>query len=91
MAKELKIWNGHLSSGLFKRHNVYVAAYSAKQACELLTEHCKSHISSYELKNYFHKGSWGNSMDGIIPTEPCVYAQKEYKEPFLVFAENSQN
>ena len=72
MAKQLKLWNG--------RGHIYVAAYTQKQAAELVSrasygdEH-PNLISTNEIKDYYSFGSWGNSMNGIIPTEPCVYVE----------------
>jgi len=74
MAKTLKIWNGR-GHGDFTNGHFYVAAYTKKQACELIGKASgyKSPISYSEITNYYSEGSWGNSMDGIIPTEPCIY------------------
>ena len=78
MAKQLKIWNG-MGSGKYKRRTIYVAAYSARQACEIIATACglAYPISATELKDYYNKGCWGNSMKGIVPAEPCVYVQSE--------------
>lgn len=83
MAKQLKIWNGRFD----QRGHCYVAAYSRKQAAELL---CKA--KGYkaeglllgrmirEIQVYFSAGAWGNSMDGIEPVEPCVYVSKKWND-----------
>lgn len=76
--KSLKIWNGR-GHGKYNNGYIYVAAYSNKQACELVGKACECYgpISANELTNYYHKGAWGNDMDGIVPTEPCVYVQEK--------------
>jgi hypothetical protein len=75
--KTLKIWNGRGHRKYYNYH-IYVAAYTIKQAVELINTACDSWITSREIAVYYSKGCWGNSMDGIIPTEPCVYVLKEY-------------
>jgi len=74
MAKKLKKWNGGAPGG--RNGSVYVAAYNQKQAAELISKAFNSWTTISEIKNYFHSGSWGNPMNGIEPTEPCVYHQK---------------
>lgn len=92
MNKQLKIWNGRCHGHKYSRHHAYVAAFSMKQATELLSmafygnEH-KDIITTHEISNYYNKNAWGNKMDGIIPTEPCVYLcdeQKSTNKPFRV-------
>lgn len=72
--KPLKIWNGR-GHRRFDRGTIYVAAYSMKQAAELVGRACETYISANEIKVYYSP-CWGNAMNGIIPTEPCVYATK---------------
>jgi len=79
MGKQLKIWNGTVWSGDYKYGSVYVAAYSMKQAVELINKALGTYMSPSIIKNYYHKGCWGRAMDGIVPTEPCVYASKEFR------------
>lgn len=75
--KNLRIWNGRCYGRKYPRHHAFVAAYSLKQATELLTkalfEDGWGKISPYEIKTYYSADCWGNTMDGIEPTEPCVY------------------
>lgn len=76
--RALKIWNGRVHGSKYERHHAYVAAYSLKQAAELLSmaffgSDYKDLISTFEISKYYSKGAWGKKMDGIIPTEPCVY------------------
>lgn len=80
MAKKLKIWNGRGHGHEYGKGSFYVAAYSIKQATELLIKAAGSHISGNEVKVYYNPGTWGNSMNGIQPTEPCVYGIKRYGE-----------
>lgn len=78
MAKQLKIWNGRGYGQKYNRHHVYVAAYSVKQAAELIGQALGLYrsIGSHEINNYYSKGCWGNNMDGITATEPCVYVSQ---------------
>ena len=88
MAKQLKIWNGRSHGHKYYRHHVYVAAYSIKQAAELVSAACfdgrKDLVSTSEIRVYYHKDCWGNSMDEITPTEPCVYMDFNNERPFRV-------
>lgn len=86
MSKELKKWNG--GGGGHKQGSVYIAAYTKKQAGELLAkfkgyaDFCKlvEGRMNREIKNYFSP-CWGNPMAGIEPTEPCLYWSKRYEKP----------
>lgn len=90
--KTLKIWNGRTHGHIYRRHHVYVAAYSIKQAAELVSMACfgedhKDLVSTSEINHYYSKGCWGNVMNGIIPEEPCVYMCDESysnNKPFRV-------
>ena len=86
MAKKLKIWNGRGQGHPYEGHHVFVAAYSQKQAAELVGQvFGHSTVGVGEIANYFSAGCWGRTMDGIIPTEPCVYLEKNYAGiPFRV-------
>jgi hypothetical protein len=82
MSKQLKIWNGR-GHGKYDKYHIYVAAFTQKQAAELVSSACfgcNDRISVSELRNYYFEGSWGNPMDGIVATEPCVYINS-YKNP----------
>lgn len=81
MSKKLKIWNGR-SHGKYNKGHIYVAAYSQKQAAELISKSCNTFITANEIREYYSP-CWGNSMNGIEPTEPCVYIQERVfqKEP----------
>lgn len=76
--KKLKIWNGR-GYRKYNSGHIYVAAYSQKQAVELICKACECYIGVYEIQNYY-SNCWGNPMDGIVPTEPCVYASKELRD-----------
>lgn len=90
--KTLKIWNGRSSGSKYNRHHVYVAAYSTKQAAELVSLACfgvgrKDLIPVREINVYYSKGAWGDTMNGIIAEEPCVYMCDERSpnnKPFRV-------
>jgi hypothetical protein len=78
--RQLKIWNGR-PHGKYSRqdgqYHIYVAAYGAKQAAELVGQACEANVSVHEIQEYYSKNCWGNSMDGIVATEPCVYVSDE--------------
>lgn len=80
MARELKIWNGR-GHGEYSRGHIFVAAYSQKQAAELVSAACydgrKDNIRVSEIREYYSAGLWGNQMKGVTPTEPCVYATEQ--------------
>lgn len=82
--KTLKLYNGHIHKGIYDRCHVYIAAYSNKQASEILNISLNQYITPHEIKTYYNKGAWGNSMDNIIPTEPCVYVINN-KEQILIY------
>lgn len=72
--RELKKWNGR-GHGQYERKSICVAAYSIKQAAELVSLACYGRtdmIGSSEIKVYY-SGCWGNPMEGITPDRPCVY------------------
>lgn len=78
MAKQIKIWNGRAPGN--NRGHIYVAAFSKKQAVDIINIAFGSYITDHEINVYYSKGSWGNSMDGITPSEPCVYYQNSYSD-----------
>jgi hypothetical protein len=73
--KKLKLFNGRGHGRKYQKGHFYVAAYSQKQAAELVGKAAGfvGSIGVSEIAQYYHKNSWGNTMDGIEPTEPCVY------------------
>jgi len=74
MAKILKLYNGgQIYTGDFKRCYFYVAAYSFKHCIELLNEATGTNSIPSQMNPYWNKDCWGNAMQGIEPTEPCVY------------------
>jgi hypothetical protein len=85
MAKTLKVWNGR-GHGDYNRSHFYVAAYTNKEACELIGKAAgyDRSIGASELKNYYSKNCWGTPMAGITPTEPCVYAQERNETPVRI-------
>lgn len=73
---KLRLFNGRSHGHKYDRHHVYVAAKSMTQAAKLVSMACygkDDFISVYEIKEYYNKDAWGNRMNGIEPTEPCVY------------------
>jgi hypothetical protein len=75
--KKLRFWNGR-GHGICQNGKIYVAAYSKAQACELVGQACELYrpISYSEITHYYAE-CWGNPMKGIMPTEPCVYVNKD--------------
>lgn len=77
MAKKLKLFNGRNAGA---KGHINIAAYSQKQAAELLAEFTGYSMGSLnEIRVYFSP-CWGRSMDGIVPTEPCLYFQKQWND-----------
>jgi hypothetical protein len=78
MGKKLKFWNGR-GHGKYNKGHIYVAAYSQKQASELVSiacYDCGGSLSLNEIREYY-SDCWGNSMDGITPTEPGVWVTEK--------------
>jgi hypothetical protein len=75
MSKKLKLWNGRWFD--FKSH-VFVAAYSQKEAIELLNNTGSKFMNLYQLKTYFSE-CWGTRMSGITP-ERGVWLE-DFKPP----------
>lgn len=82
--KTLKLYNGQIHTGKYKRCDVYVAAYSNKQASEIISNALDQYITPHDIKKYYNIGSWGNKMNNIIPIEPCVYVIHN-KEQILIY------
>ena len=90
MAK-LKLFNGRSHGSKYKRHHVYVAAASMKEAARLVSMACydgrDNIISVSEIRDYYSKNAWGIKMQGIEANEPCVYMCNEshvQNKPFRV-------
>jgi glutamine amidotransferase-like uncharacterized protein len=90
-SKPLRLFNGRSHGGKYQRYYVYVAAKSVAQAAKLVSMACfdgrDNLVSASEINTYYNKGSWGNRMNGIEPTEPCVYLCDESNfnnKPFRV-------
>jgi len=88
MARKLRIWNGRGHGRLLGNHHFYVAAYSVREAVQIINEHAKCHITSNEINEYYSQ-CWGNPMNGITPETPCLYAQLHNNVPFLIFKDQS--
>ena len=73
MAKELKKWNGR-GHGKYNKYHINVAAYSQKQAAELVGQVCTMHIPISEIREYYSP-CWGNSMDNITASIPGVWVE----------------
>lgn len=76
-AKPLILWNGRgyrcrkTGDPLWKDRRDYphafVAATSRADARRVIQEYCGSLPSDVELRDYWTKGAWGDSMKGIPP------------------------
>ena len=89
MAKKLKYWNGRGQGHKCKGH-VYVAAYSEKQAVEIIKEAFNSNTTISEIRNYF-SNCWGSPMKGIEPKYPSVYYDEEKGTPPYLVLEATPN
>lgn len=76
MAKKLKMWNGR-GLGRLNNYHISVAAYSQKQAAELVSEASGIRAGISEIRDYYSP-CWGNSMDGITPEIPCVWIEVKH-------------
>lgn len=76
--KKIKIWNGRAQGN--HKGEAFVAAYTQKQAAELLGTAFKTLVSTNEIRVYFSP-CWGDPMKDIIPTEPCVYHSINWEKP----------
>jgi hypothetical protein len=83
MTRKLTIWNGRHPSC---RGSVYAAGYTKKQVMEMLElayETGRASSWNKELDVYWHKGAWGNAMEGITP-EVGVWEQADrYDSPVM--------
>lgn len=89
--KNLILFNGRSHGHKYRRHHVYVAAYSMTQAAKLVSMACFDGIEDLvkvsEIKVYYSKHAWGDKMKGIEAKEPCVYLHNEQdhlSSPFRV-------
>jgi hypothetical protein len=80
--RALKKFNGRAQGN--KRGTVALAAYSKKQAKELLEKAFNTFgISQNEIRDYFSE-CWGTDAASIPePTEPCLYYQEHYGQPYV--------
>lgn len=74
--KKLKYWNGR-GHGEYHQKHLMVAAYSQKQASDLLSKVCNTPVPISEIRTYYSK-CWGSSMEGITENEPCVYWEEKW-------------
>ena len=72
--KKLEIWNGRGYScrnhddprwKAGEYYHVYVGAYSRADARRVIEKYCGYLPPDAEIKDYFSKGCWGNTMDGV--------------------------
>lgn len=77
--KVLKLWNGRglscrkASDPLWQNASAngsvhaFICAASRADARRVIEEYCGRLPADVELKEYFHKGCWGDSMKGVTP------------------------
>lgn len=78
------IWDGVNRNGSM---HAYVAAYSRADARRVIQEYCGHLPSDSELRDYWHEGAWGNSMDGVTPERGLwLKLEKDYSaKPVKVY------
>ena len=63
---------------------LYVCAYGWKDACELVNESrklakgCAGNSTVGYMRNYWHAGCWGNSMEGVKPERGVWHTPDPY-------------
>lgn len=80
MAKKLKLWNGRGHGKDYNAGSFYVAAYSVKQAAEIISAFSNRYLTSWEINTYY-SNCWGTPINGITPNEPCLYGSKRHEKP----------
>lgn len=72
--RKLKKYNGgQIYTNKFNRCHFYVLATSMKHCAELIAQATESSMQVSTIRDYWNKDAWGNAMQGINETEPCVY------------------
>lgn len=77
MEKKLIKFNGRSCGSKYPRGTFYIAAYSTAEAARLYEQVVNSSGVS-EIRTYYHKGQWGNRMNGIEPEYPCIYYSENW-------------
>lgn len=62
-SKTLKLFNGRL---ITYEHG-YIAAYSRADAVRIYEQYVGGRGTLPEIRDYWHEGSWGNTMIGVTP------------------------
>jgi hypothetical protein len=79
--KSLRKWRGR-AWGRFLRGRFYIAAYSKKQAAELIGRAADIRGAFLNEINNYYAEDWDKDMSGIEPVAPCVYYRKDYSKPY---------
>ena len=80
--RKLKLFNGSAHGKFLRGYHAYVAAYSIADASDVMTvAFGGSRKWTRELNVYWHKGHWGNAMEGITPERGCWVAKKPTGKP----------
>ena len=81
--KKLKLFNGRghhtRTHGDYTGGHFFIGAHSQKHAAELFEQLCGGSGNLTEIRDYYNKGSWGLSMEGIEP-EIGVWASHGYND-----------
>jgi hypothetical protein len=76
---KLKLFNGRpygvLPQEEWDNSHIYVAAYSSEDARRVCVEAGLNDPGRHEIRLYWNKGAWGNSMDGI-PVERGIWIRR---------------
>jgi hypothetical protein len=82
LKKKLKLFNGR-GHGKHTGSSFFVAAYSIKQAAELVSLAAHGHTdmaSVYEINAYYSNSGWGNVIKETgEPLGPCLYVKDHVK------------
>ncbi len=93
--RKLKLWNGRgydcrkfddprwKGIDYSKSPHAYVCAYSRADARRVVGEYCGHDLSDSEIKIYWSKDCWGNTMNGITP-ERGLWLEFERGKPIKV-------
>lgn len=80
--KKIIIMNGRW----YDNGHIYIGAYSIADACRICGELTGRPSNHYirEINEYFSKGCWGNSMDGVTPERGAWLSKDGREKPVRV-------
>jgi len=79
MARRLILFNGTWYDG----RQFFIASHSRADACRLMCDALGYQIRGIDhtIAKYFHKGAWGNKMQGVIPERGVWASENMHSEP----------